>query len=139
MKAKYCDIGEHEVPTLFHARKPNRPSCCKNCYRPNQSATQGKKVAPIASNDVRKPISKVSTKQAKINQAYTVLNKQFLKDNPICDVCGGLANQVHHKVGRIAHRTLDTTEWLPVCNFCHHEIEMNPLWAKSMGYSKDRL
>ena len=135
MKAKACSNPDcNYVGGLYKSS----PALCKPCAM-KYNATQGKKVAHIASNEVRKPISKVSAKQTKINQAYTVLNKQFLKDNPICDVCGSLANQVHHKVGRIAHRTLDTTEWLPVCNFCHHEIEMNPIWAKENGYSKDRL
>lgn len=33
-KMKFCDVGRHSVPVLFHSRKPDRPSCCKMCYRP---------------------------------------------------------------------------------------------------------
>ena len=33
-KFKFCDVGRHSVPVLFHSRKKDRPSCCKNCYRP---------------------------------------------------------------------------------------------------------
>lgn len=32
--SKFCDVGRHSVPVLFHARKKDRPSCCKSCYRP---------------------------------------------------------------------------------------------------------
>jgi hypothetical protein len=84
-------------------------------------------------------IPKVSQKQARINALYTVLRKQFLKDNPNCRVCGLEAEEVHHKLGRIGNRMLDTTEWLSVCSLCHHEIEMRPEWAKENGYSKNRI
>jgi hypothetical protein len=86
-----------------------------------------------------KPIKKVSDRQAKIKTLYVILRKQFLKDYPNCGVCGKDANQVHHKLGRIAGRMTDTSEWLSVCASCHHEIEMRPEWAKENGYSKNRL
>ena len=86
-----------------------------------------------------KPIKKVSDRQAKIKHLYSILRKQFLKDYPNCGVCGKEANQIHHKLGRIAGRMTDTSEWLSVCFDCHHEIEMRPEWAKKNGYSKNRL
>lgn len=136
---KYCDLGEHEVPVLFHSRKTNRPSCCPKCYRPNQSITQGKKVAQKPLKLVKHYIiPKVSDKQSKINSAYTVLRKEFLRIRSHCGVCGGEATQVHHIIGR-GIRTLDTSEWLPVCYPCHERIEHEPNWAKENGYSKDRL
>lgn len=97
------------------------------------------KVAHKGLNKARTPINKVSDKQAKINAAYSVLRKQFLKDNPNCKVCNREATEAHHKLGRVGHRMLDTTEWLAVCSSCHHEIEMSPQWAKENGYSKNRL
>jgi len=30
MKPKFCDVGQHEVEKLFHARTKDRPSCCSN-------------------------------------------------------------------------------------------------------------
>lgn len=39
-KFKFCDVGRHSVPVLFHSRKKDRPSCCKNCYRPKIEAGQ---------------------------------------------------------------------------------------------------
>lgn len=101
------------------------------------------KVAQGGSNKLSEPkkyvIPKISTKQAKINALYSVLRKQFLKDNPTCRVCGRESKEVHHKLGRIGQRMLDTTEWLSVCSSCHYDIEMNPEWAKLNGYSKNRL
>jgi serine/threonine-protein kinase RIO1 len=86
-----------------------------------------------------KTIKKVSDRQTKIKHLYSILRKQFLKDYPNCGVCGKEANQIHHKLGRIAGRMTDTSEWLSVCFDCHHEIEMRPEWAKKNGYSKNRL
>lgn len=172
---KKCDVGNHDVPVLFHARKKDRPSCCPNCYKrkpilapttidkqkvstytegENKVAKNGykslgigkveyavqaknKDLFPIYKSAI-KSINRVSTKQAKINKAYTVLRKEFLRAKPNCAVCGGEATQVHHQIGR-GIRTLDTSEWLPCCMSCHNDIEMNPEWAKENGYSKDRL
>lgn len=143
MKAKFCDIGQHEVTVLFHSRKADRASCCPKCYRPDQSIVRKEKVATKVCIKAREPIKKVSSKQAKINTAYSVLRLQYLKMFPNCGVssddCTHIATQVHHRAGRIGNNMLDTTLWLSVCHTCHELIERNPLWAYEKGYSIKRL
>lgn len=133
MKAKKCSNCPY-VGVLFKSK----PALCRNCAM-EYNYQNKEKVAQKGLNKARTPIKKVSDKQAKINAAYSVLRKQFLKDNPTCKVCGRESKEVHHKLGRLGHRMLDTTEWLSVCSLCHHDIEMNPEWAKLNGYSKNRL
>ena len=132
MKAKKCSQCSY-IGGLYKSSPP----LCKQCAM-RYNATQGKKVSHIASNEVIKHISKVSTKQAKINSIYSILRKQYLKDKSECGVCGDMATTIHHVRGRGKYM-LDTSEWLQCCMPCHEKIEREPLWAKEKGYSKDRL
>lgn len=138
MKVKFCDIGQHEVTVLFHSRKANRQSCCPKCYRPEKSIVRKEKVSENGLNKAREVkkyvITKVSTKQAKINALYSVLRKQFLKDNPFCQVgktnhlafiwCNKKATSIHHAGSGSNKRKyyLDTTTWFSTCDYCHDVI-----------------
>ena len=129
MKAKFCDIGQHEVSVLFHSRKADRPSCCPKCYRPEQSIAHKKKVATkICIN--AKPIKKVSDKQSKINKAYTVVRKHHLQNKPYCEVkfenCTILATDIHHCGSGTNKRKyfLDATTFVSVCRNCHDRIHL---------------
>ncbi len=138
---KYCQVGKHEVEKLWTAKGKDRLSACKTCAD-RLRATNTKKVVPAKPIAVRKPIKKLSEKQDKINKAYSVLRKQFLKDRPFCEVfamdCMREATTVHHKLGRRG-MTLDTEFWLACCMSCHYEIESRPEWAYAMGLSLKRL
>src|ERR1035437_7546936 len=50
----------------------------------------------------RTPISKVSKKRLAELKIYSVLRKDYLKDNPICEVdgCKNKSIEIHHKKGR---------------------------------------
>jgi hypothetical protein len=86
------------------------------------------------------PIAKTSDKRAKLDLAYSVLRKNFLKNHPVCQVkdCEHQSTDVHHKKGR-GEYYLDETTFLAVCRSHHIAIEKAPLWAKAQGYSLDRL
>lgn len=86
----------------------------------------------------KKAINQVSEKRKKENSLYSSLRKQFLKDNPLCKVCGFKANQIHHKKGRENSLLIDVRYFLSVCGDCHTKIELNPTWAKEMGFSLNR-
>lgn len=108
----------------------NHPCCGEVCRRPKQ-------------RKVRKPVRKVSKKRVKENKKYSTLRKQFLEDHPVCEArlegCTGVADQVHHKAGRVVDKFLDVSTWLPVCANCHHWIELHPEESKELNLSKSRL
>jgi hypothetical protein len=137
MRAKQCSQCPY-VGTLWKSS----PALCKNCAMVYNN-TNKEKVATKVCIKAREPIKKVSSKQAKINTAYSVLRLQYLKMFPNCQVssddCTHIATQVHHRAGRIGNNMLDTTIWLSVCHTCHELIERNPLWAYEKGYSIKRL
>jgi len=84
------------------------------------------------------PIRKLSKKREAQNREYLKRRLIFLEDK-ICPVTKQPATQIHHMKGRIGALLTDESNWLAVSAEGHHQIEMNPLWAKKMGYSKSRL
>jgi hypothetical protein len=82
---------------------------------------------------------------------YSSLRKQFLSkpENQFCKakipgICMGYRVQglnltIHHQKGRIGNNLNDTSHWLPCCLSCHNFIESNPLIAKELGFSENRL
>jgi hypothetical protein len=81
---------------------------------------------------------KIAKRRAKQIREYGKVRKKYLAENPICAVCGGPADQIHHKAGREEQRLLDTRYFLPVDFKCHRRIEENPEWAKEKGYTINR-
>lgn len=86
---------------------------------------------------------KFSKKRSKENYEYGKLRKAFLTENPMCQIrvagCTGMAQEIHHKKGRIGKLLTDTAYFCATCNSCHHWAEMNPLEAKKRGVSISRL
>lgn len=70
---------------------------------------------------------------------YLRKRERFLTDNPWCGRCGGQADQIHHKAGRVGDALLDETRWLGVCAPCHAWIGAEPTLAKEQGYSLPRI
>lgn len=98
------------------------------------------------------PIPKVSKKRKVENLQYSVLRIEFLgkAENRICPVTGHPTTEVHHKMGRIGFADewarlnaisllLDIRFFLGVSHKGHRWIEENPVEAKKLGYSVDRL
>ena len=85
-----------------------------------------------------KRIKPLSEKRAEQNKEYLTLIKVFLQGK-ICPITGQKATQVHHKKGRTGKLLTDVKYFLAVSAEGHKKIEENPVWAKEMGYSVNRI
>jgi hypothetical protein len=89
-----------------------------------------------------KPISQVSSKQAKLNRAYMVIRNEYMKGHEVCEAklpgCTYHATDLHHKNGR-GSNLLDATTYIALCRSCHQRAENAPNEAKRLGISGDRL
>jgi hypothetical protein len=107
-----------------------------------KQTTNGKVAKPFKVYST-KAIKAVSTRQMKLNAAYSAQRKVYLKNYRICEAaltnCKFEATTVHHKIGRMGEYLLDERFWLPCCMVCHEYIERNPAEAKARGLSLDRL
>jgi hypothetical protein len=84
-------------------------------------------------------IRRRSKKRAAQEREYARIAKEILSQEPICPVTGEIATQIHHMKGRIGDLLTDRRYMLPVSDRGHKKIELNPDWAKEMGYSLSRL
>lgn len=88
---------------------------------------------------VKTPIRKVGEKLYKRLGDYKERRRLFLLKHPRCAVFPVLkATEIHHKAGRVGDLLNDERYWLPVSRKGHVEIELNPKWAKDMGFSISR-
>lgn len=99
---------------------------------------------PIKRTEIKKKvyvIAKRSKKRQSQEKEYSVKRKEFLGKFPMCEVegCNNSADQIHHTKGRIDKMLTNEKYFLAVCCDCHTKIELNPDWAKEMGYSCSRL
>jgi hypothetical protein len=86
-------------------------------------------------------IPKISKKRQKKNGEYLKARREYLFNNPTCNVegCSKDALEIHHKAGRENERLVDASGFLGVCPEHHRLIELSPDWAKKKGYSISRL
>lgn len=98
-----------------------------------------KRAAAIASGEwkpkERKPIKKSTTaiakesdKRKEENKIYRPLAKQFIIDNPECQLrleeCKGISSEVHHLYSGASRSKyfLDMSTWKASCWHCHHIV-----------------
>lgn len=140
MITKHCICGSTKI---WRAKTREHGPLCLSCYNKRKSL-----ISPVMKHEPRKPINKVSDKQDKLNKAYLVLRKQFLKDHPVCqycnstsvkpDYCCKIATDIHHMGGRGKY-FLDTSTWMSTCREHHTWIHDHDKEARELGYLKSRL
>jgi len=90
-----------------------------------------------------KSIPKKSEKRVDQDRVYKKQRIKFLKKNPFCKAklkgCSRVAEEIHHKKGRVGDNYLDEKTWVGVCRNCHNKIESEPAKAKEKGLSESRL
>ena len=86
-----------------------------------------------------------SIKCQRSEASRTLLDKlrdAFLFIKPNCEAklmgCTGKSSDIHHMRGR-GEYMLKIGTWLSVCRSCHTYIELHPVEAKELGFSKSRL
>jgi hypothetical protein len=93
---------------------------------------------PIAK--ATKPIAKFSTKKVSELVVYRKERDKFLKDK-YCQYPGCSSTHVvlHHAAGRIGSLLTDVRYFRALCDHHHRLIEENPVHAKELNLSVDRL
>ena len=88
-------------------------------------------------------IKPASQKRSKQIRKYTPLAKQFLLDNPLCQIkgihCQIIATEVHHSGGRENELLLDVSKFKATCHSCHTEITGDSKKAIRDGHSISRI
>ena len=74
----------------------------------------------------RKPIVKVSEKKQEKLKPYAVLRRNYLKENPVCELhlqgCTGNSEEIHH-ISKDESNFLNIKTWKATCRPCHDRCE----------------
>ena len=78
-----------------------------------------------------KPFSK---KRSKENKTYMEVRNDYLNKNPLCECCGAIATEIHHKAKRNDGLFMDSNTFMSICSVCHRKVHDNHEWAVKNGY-----
>lgn len=101
----------------------------------------------------RTPLAKCSPKHSRALRTYSKLRKEYLADNPMCEVglktgwgCGICftaegdcrmqtqpSEEIHHTRGR-GRNLNNVSTFLAVCKNCHRRLHHQPQWARLYGW-----
>lgn len=109
---------------------------CRRCWsaqsKPNTKPTvRQKRIRPR------------SSKKIKLDAEYSILRKDFLEKNPLCQAripgkCSRVSTDVHHTYAgsKRSEYYLKQETWMSVCRDCHSWIHENSKESKIQGYLK---
>ena len=116
----------------------------KEYFRPNPKPEPREKKK-------RKRIPPVSERKKHELKVYKEVRHEYLLLHTYCERClwlmenksinhnVNIANQIHHKSGRIGALLVDTEYFMACCDTCHRYIEDNPLESLKTGWSLKRV
>lgn len=90
---------------------------------------------------IKNPIRSRSKKKVSQDRLYSVLRREYLEQNPNCEIkllgCVGLATEIHHSAKR-GDNYLNVKTWMATCRMCHSHIEtvMSAKERREKGYLK---
>lgn len=86
------------------------------------------------------PLRATSTKGRARNAAYAKVRPLVVaRDGGLCQRCGAVGTDVHHKAGRVGQALTDVDHMVLLCRCCHDWCGENPAAAVEQGYSERRV
>jgi len=133
MKLKECS-GCKKMIVLWKSN----PKLCKSCWLQMSSSKQPSLVEPMTS---KAKIKSVSDKRLLALKEYRIVRDAYMRDHKICEFpeCNSPSTELHHKKGRIGNLLTDGRYFCALCHDHHEWSEKNPILAKELGLSVDRL
>ena len=139
MKLKECS-NCHQMVYLWKSN----PKLCKTC------ATSTSKRPILKLSKQRSPsepivsmvkIKSVSQRRLLALREYMVVRDAYMRDHKVCEhpECNSPSTELHHSKGRIGKLLTEPLYFKALCHAHHEWTEKNPILAKELGLSVDRL
>ena len=139
MKLKECSQC-HQMVYLWKSN----PKLCKSCAtstskRPILSPSKQRSPSEPILSKVK--IKSVSQRRLLALKEYRVVRDAYMRDHKICEYpeCNSPSTELHHSKGRIGKLLTDPLYFKALCHAHHEWAEKNPILAKELGLSVDRL
>jgi len=118
------------------AKKKLCPTCGELAYLWNRTIGCKSCVSKSKGNSLKSTkIDRRSEKRVVQEKEYSKLRRKHLEENPLCFVCGGEADQIHHRMQiRYGDFLNDTAQFRSACAPCHRSIHNNVAHSIENGY-----
>ena len=137
---KTCSECKNEYPVLWKAKTKEHGSLCKDCWQRYKS---GETSLKKSKNTLKRKgsLKPVSDKRAKELVEYRKVRDKFLKEVKVCQFpdCDSEQIELHHGAGRVGRLLTDPTYFVALCRKHHRFVEENPLVAKEINLSFERI
>ena len=119
----------------------SNPKLCKTC------ATSTSKRPILKLSKQRSPIvsmvkiKSVSQRRLLALREYRVVRDAYMRDHKVCEhpECNSPSTELHHSKSRIGKLLTEPLYFKALCHAHHEWTEKNPILAKELGLSVDRL
>jgi len=137
MKLKTCSFCKKEKYLW-----KSQPASCQTCWGKFKSINTNKQSnLPSKPKSVLKRIKSVSDKRLAELAEYRVVRDLYLREHPICEfyTCDCREVELHHGKGKIGKLLTNPKYFKALCREHHSWTELNPVEAKELGLSFNRL
>ena len=123
----------------------SNPRLCKTCSTYLKSKgildSSPKQRSLVLSKVSSGKIKSVSDKMLVSLREYRKVRDVYMDEHTICEhpECSSPSTELHHKKGRIGKLLTDSRYFCALCHDHHEWSEKNPILAKELGLSVDRL
>lgn len=144
IKRKKGDCSECGAEDVYLGRV--KPAECIKCYKFKKAQKYAEKkrekekrereAIKAGKKKKAKKIKQISDKQKKRLEEYEKARDEYMAAHEVCEVrgCYNLANDLHHKAGRVGSLLSDKKYFMAVCRGCHENIHEHPKEAEREGY-----
>ena len=122
----------------------SNPKLCKDCstlLKSQGNISSPKQRSPAIGKVSKGKIKSVSDKMLLSLREYRKVRDAYMAEHTICEhpECSSPSTELHHKKGRIGSLLTDSRYFCALCHDHHEWSEKNPILAKELGLSMDRL
>ena len=122
----------------------SNPKLCKTCstlLKSQGNISSPKQRSQIIGKVSKGKIKSVSDKMLVSLREYRLVRDVYMDEHTICEhpECSSPSTELHHKKGRVGNLLTDSRYFCALCHSHHEWAEKNPILAKELGLSMDRL
>jgi hypothetical protein len=141
IQAKPKECSNCKKITVLWTSNPKLCKICSTYLKSQGNISSPKQRSTIIGKVSSGKIKSVSDKMLVSLREYRLVRDLYMDEYTICEhpECSSPSTELHHKKGRIGNLLTDSRYFCALCHDHHEWSEKNPILAKELGLSMDRL
>jgi hypothetical protein len=141
IQAKPKECSNCKKVTVLWKSNPKLCLTCSNLLKTKGNISSPKPPSPSLGKVSKGKIKSVSDKMLDSLKEYRKVRDVYMDEHTICEhpECSSPSTELHHKKGRVGQLLTNNKYFCALCHSHHEWVEKNPILAKELGLSMDRL